>query len=354
MNVMSRTASKRILYSIPVIIGSSALAVALIAPQIATAQTPDLPSVTTTQLVSWISNSHPVPLSGTVTGVTSFPIPSVSALSKNPSASLSGSSSASYNIWENGKGSFRIQSLTTSGETDLYVIPGSVWLWDSSKLTATKEAIANYGSLGVTSSPNPQVTASSIVSKLSRQATLSVSGTTVVAGRPAYTLSISPNAPDSLIGSINISVDAVTHLADQIQVIPKGSATPAASLGFNTVSFSAQPNSIFDFSPPPGVKVVIPKTQKINGSPRPTSSPATQAKPKIVGTGFDAVVVAHIPTKALSRDGALLKVLHQVSTSQGTAYEYSNPIFQALILPNGTIVAGSVSTSRLIKVIGTL
>lgn len=354
MNLMSRTASKRVLYSIPVIIGSSALAVALIAPQIATAQSPDLSPVTTTQLVSWISNSHPVPLSGTVTGVTSFPIPSVSALSTSPSASLSGSSSGTYNVWANGKGSFRIQSVTTSGETDLYVNPGSVWLWDSSKLTATKESIANYGSMGVMSSPNPQIAASSIVSKLSRQATLSVSGTTVVAGRPAYTLSISPNAPDSLIGSINISVDAATHVADQIQVIPKGSNSPAASLGFNTLSFSAQPASIFSFSPPPGAKVVVPNNSQTSGGTQMTGSTATQSKPQIVGTGFDAVVVAHIPSKALSSYGALLKVLPQVSTSQGPAYEYSNPIFQALILRNGTIVAGSVSTSRLLQVIGTL
>lgn len=353
MNI-TRTASKRILYSIPVIIGSSSLAVALIAPQIAKASESSLPSVSPTQLVSWISDSHPIPLSGTVTGVTSFPIPSVSSLSANSSGALSGSSSGSYNIWENGKGSFRIQSVSTSGEKDLYVNPGSVWLWDSSKLLATNEAITNTGSASVMPSPNPQVTASSLVSRLSRQATLSVSGTSVVAGRPAYTLSISPNASDSLIGSIDISVDAATHLADQIQVVPKGSTTPAASLGFNTVSFSAQPASIFSFSPPPGAKVVAPKNSQTSGGRQMTGNTTTQSKPQIVGTGFDAVVVAHIPAKTLASNGALLKVLPQVATHLGTAYLYSNPIFQALILPNGTVVAGAVTTSRLLQVIGTL
>ena len=352
MKVMSRFATKRVLYSIPVIIGSSTLAVALVAPQIAKASTPNLPPVSASQLVSWISKSHPVPLSGTVTGVTSFPIPSVSALSTNPSGSLSGSSSGSFNIWDNGNGSLRIQSVTTSGESDLYVNPGSIWLWDSSKLLATREAIANNGQFGVMPSPNPQVTASSIVSRLSRQATVSVSGTTVVAGRPAYTLSISPNVPDSLIGSINISVDAATHVADQIQVVPKGSTTPAASLGFNTVSFAAQPNSIFNFSPPPGAKVVIPQHSKVNN--KVSGGATTRSKPKIVGRGFDAVMVATVPAKALSGNGALLNDLPAVGTSSGTAHLYSNPIFQALILPNGTIVAGPVSTSRLLQVVGTL
>lgn len=354
MKVISRTATKRVLYSIPVIVGSSSLAVALVAPQIANAKTASLPPVSATQLVSWLTKSHPVALSGTVTGVTSFPIPTAASLSTSSSGSLGGSSSGSYNLWENGKGSFRIQNVATSGETDLYVNPGSVWLWDSSKLLATKEAISNNGQMGVMSSPNPQVAASSIVSRLSRQATLSVSGTTVVAGRPAYTLSISPNVSDSLIGSIEISVDAATHVADQIQVVAKGYKTPAASLGFNTVSFSPQPKSIFSFSPPPGAKVVIPKHSQVNNGQTVPVSGTTQSKPKIVGTGFDAVLVASVPAKTLSSNGAFLKVLPAVRTSYGKAHLYSNPIFQALILPDGTVVAGSVSTARLLQVVGTL
>ncbi|MCL4552190.1 MAG: hypothetical protein M1305_01345, partial [Candidatus Marsarchaeota archaeon] len=180
--------------------------------------------------------------------------------------------------------------------------------------------------------------------KLSGFSTLSVSGNTMVAGRPAYTLSVIPNVSDSLIGSIRIAVDGQTHVAIQIQIFPKGSNAPSASLGFDTLTFAAQPTSIFSFTPPPGAKVVTP------AKPSQPAGTVSGGASRVVGQGFDSVVVATPAAKVLSNFGGLEKSLPTISTPLGVSHLYSTPIFQAIILPNGTVVGGAVDTARLLQV----
>lgn len=349
-------ARRTVLYAFPVAIASSALAVSFV-PQIAHASTPNLTPVSPTTLLGWIKAGQPVPLSGTVRGVTSFPIPSFSGLqSSNPMSLVGGSSSVSYNIWDNAAGSFRAQQLQGANEKDLYVTPGAVWMWDSSTLTATRESLPSGHQASSQSQVNPSASASEIVSKLSNVSNLSVSGTSMVAGRPAYTLSVTPLVSDSLIGSIRISVDGQTHIVDQVQIFPKGSDTPAASLGFDTLSFSKPQSSIFNFVPPQSSKVTSgtlggSTLYSANGSQVKKSSGGTT---HVNGSGFDSVVISSGTTKLTSSLAALVKTLPVVSTHAGLAHLYSTPIFQAFILPNGTVVAGAVDTARLLAVANSL
>ncbi|NNN19632.1 MAG: hypothetical protein HKL84_07235 [Acidimicrobiaceae bacterium] len=344
-----RKAHNKVLYAAPLAIASSALAVSLIAPQVARAQTSNLAPVSPNQLVSWIQSDSPLPLTGTVSGTTSFPIPSASLLNgSNPPSALSGSTTESYNVWANGAGSFRSQQVTSGGEKDLYVNPGSVWLWDSSTLTATSEKASNGGTTA-SSGSNPAATASGIINNLSAYSNISVSGSTMVAGRPAYTLSIIPTATDSLIGSIQIAIDGQTHVPVQVQIFPKDSTTPAASLGFVTLTFAPQSSSIFSFTPPIGAKVVD-GTSTAGAGSFSSGTGATGAS-KMVGTGFDSVVVVTPSAKMSSNLANIEKSLPKIATPTGTSVSlYSTPIFQAIILSNGTIIGGAVDTARLIQV----
>lgn len=351
MKLFTPKAVRRVLYAFPVAIASSALVISFI-PQVAHASTPNLPPVSSTQLLSWVEDAQPVPLSGTVRGTTSFPIPAFSGFnSSNPSSAIGGSSTVSYNIWTNAKGFFRVQQLQSANEKDLYITPESVWLWDSSTLTATKEPLSSGNHSTSQTKPNPSTSATQLVNRLSGVSYLSVSGATMVAGRPAYTLSLAPRAADSLIGSIRISVDAQTHIADQIQIFPKGSEMPAASLGFTTLSFSKPQSSIFNFVPPKGSKVT---SRDLVASTTPRRGPGVlnshqAGTTRIVGNGFDSVMISSGSAKVGSL-GGLVKNLPIVSIPGGTAHLYSTPIFQALILPNGTVVAGAVATARLLAV----
>jgi len=293
---------------------------------------------------AFLQASHSIALNGTVTGTTSFPIPSASLLNGlNAQSASSGSTTESYNVWTNGAGSFRSQQVSSGGETDLYVNPGSVWLWDSSTLTATNE---QPGSQPAASTPvsNPELAASQIIAKLSAYSTLSVSGNMMVAGQPAYTLSLVPTVSDSLVGSIQIAVDSQTHVPVQIQIFPKGSAWPAASLGFDTLAVASQPSSVFSFTPPPGATVVT------AAKPSTSTGTGSTGTTKVLGTGFDSVMIATPSAKMLSSLGAIEKLLPTISTSSGVSHLYSTPIFQAIVLPDGTVVAGAVDTARLLQV----
>lgn len=349
IKVRSMSKFSRVLYLIPMAVASGAIAVSVIAPIAARASTPNLSPVSSNQLITWIQNSRPIPLSGTVVVTSSFPIPSLSGLpSVDPGGSLTGSSSFSYNIWTNGKGSFRSQQVTHIGESDLYLTPGSLWLWKSSTLTATKEVLPT-GSLSGTVTPStPEMSATEILQKLSAFSTIGVSSTTTVAGRPAYTLIMVPAATDTLIGSIQIAIDALTHTPLQIQVFAKGASTPSASLGFATVSFTTPASNIFGFSPPPDAKVVL-------GSPQKSSvgSSTGLAFPQKVGSGFDTVIVSSTAS-SLSFLQKVEGSLPVVSTPFGDAHLYVTPLVEALILSNGKVLVGAVDTARLVQVASAL
>ena len=350
MKMLNVKAHSKLLFAGPITIASSAIVISLVMPQIARASTSTLTPVSPQQLVSWIQADRPISLTGTVTGATSFPLPMPSVLkSSNPASVLSGSTSETFNVWSNGAGSLRAQQVTSAGETDLYMNPGSVWYWDSNTFTATNEASSGASKIGEAGFSNPGSTAVQIVDKLSAYATLSVSGSAMVAGRPAYTLSLVPNAQDSLIGSVKIAVDGLTHIPVRIQVFPKNSSTPAASFGFDTLTFAPQPDSIFSFTPPPGANVVE------RGSASGTASGGGGSlKTKVIGTGFDSVWVQALSAKQRSAMGGIVKSLTTISTPLGAGYLYTTPIFQAVVLSNGTVVAGPVDTTRLLQVVGEL
>ena len=354
MKSFNPKARVRVLYAAPLAIASSALAISLIAPQIARASTSNLTAVSPEQLVSWIQTAHPVSLNGTVTGTTSFPIPSASLLGgSDPQSILGGSTTETYNVWANGIGSFRSQQVTSAGETDLYVSPGSVWYWNSNTLTATNEKASGTAPTESPSVSNPQLSATSVVDKLSAYSTLSVSGNEMVAGRPAYTLSLTPIASDSLIGVVNIAIDGQTHVPVAIQVFPKGSNTPAASLGFDTLTFAPQPSSIFAFTPPAGAKVVE-GGSGAGGTNATSGDGSVSSGTKVVGSGFDSVLVATLSSKQLSALAGIEKALPTIATPVGIGHLYSNPVFQAIVLPDGTVVAGAVDTARLLQVVAGL
>lgn len=84
---------------------------------------------------------------------------------------------------------------------------------------------------------------------------VSVAGTVTVAGRPAYQLVIAPRSSGSQIGGIAVAVDAKLYLPLRIQVFARGSANPAFSVGFTSLTIGQPAMSNFTFTPPPGAKV---------------------------------------------------------------------------------------------------
>src|SRR5205823_7231755 len=76
-----------------------------------------------------------------------------------------------------------------------------------------------------------------------------------VAGRDAYRLILEPRMVRTLIGRIEIAVDAEHRMPLGVTVFARGAESAALSAAFSGVSFDAVQASIYRFAPPRGATV---------------------------------------------------------------------------------------------------
>ena len=283
----------------------------------AASTTPSLPHRTPQQLIAQIAapRTGPKALSGTIETSAALGLPSLPGADGSagpgrssplsPSWLLSGTHT--YQVWCGGPGYLRIAAPVQLGETDLRVSPASVWLWDSRANTATRYVQAGpggsiptpppghaktsvayssslsvavdshettTGAIGITT---PQQAAQRFLAAVGPTTTVRVADNVTVAGRAAYQLELAPKSTQSLIGRVDIAVDAATSLPLRVQVFARGAASPAYSVGFTALSFARPDPSNFTFTPPPGAKV---RTVRLSAPHGPFAGP-----PQMVGPG---------------------------------------------------------------------
>src|SRR5439155_9873794 len=77
-----------------------------------------------------------------------------------------------------------------------------------------------------------------------------------VAGRPAYTVRISPKRDGGLLGAAELAWDAVTGVPLRAAVYAAGDASPVLELEATDISYGRVDPSTFAINPPAGAKVV--------------------------------------------------------------------------------------------------
>ncbi|MDX6731280.1 MAG: hypothetical protein QOC54_1228, partial [Baekduia sp.] len=102
---------------------------------------------------------------------------------------------------------------------------------------------------------DPAGLARALIQGMAPCASVSVQGTTTVAGRDAYVLTLTPLTEDSLVGSVRVAIDAATRLPLRAEVLPRGGGEAALSAGYTSVSFDPIDPAMFAFEPPPGATV---------------------------------------------------------------------------------------------------
>ncbi len=96
---------------------------------------------------------------------------------------------------------------------------------------------------------------SGMLQAASRFMSVDVAGTTVVAGRDAYLLTMTPAATDTALGKVEAAIDGETYVPLRLDVVAKGHDTPTLSFGFTRVSYAPVDEGVFTFTPPEGAKV---------------------------------------------------------------------------------------------------
>ena len=175
-------------------------------------------------------------------------------------------------VWaQNGKA--RLESQGQNGDFVAVTNGATIWTWDSMTDTATQYA-PPAGS-GATASPSPSPQANldpataidALIRKLAPNATLSVAGQAVVAGRQTYTLTLTPTSPVTTFGSVRVAIDGRRWVPLRVQVFAKGDGSAVMSAGFKSVSFSIISDNLFGFTPPSGATVVHKQIGTAQGAP---------------------------------------------------------------------------------------
>jgi outer membrane lipoprotein-sorting protein len=332
-----------------------------------------LPAKTPAQVLELLESSRVHAFSGQITETSDLGLPSLPTGATAEGGAGGGSDSGlaadlalltgsnSLRVYVDGAKNIRLQDLGTLSERDVVRHGNDVWTYDSKSNSVEHARLAinpNHhfsrpGGVAPTPGPTsipqtPDGLASEIVAKLSSTSTLSVDDNLRVAGRPAYDLVLTPKATDTLIGSVDIAVDADTGLPLQVQVMAAGQKDPAVSVGFTSLDLSTPDASLFDFTPPAGATVKELKTPRTHPV-GPTH--ATEGKPaeKVIGHGWDAVVTVTATSDQAGELGNLASSpeFSELTTAVAGGRVLHTTLFNILFTTDGRIIAGAVSVDRL-------
>lgn len=321
-----------------------------------------LPATSAAQLIADVAHPDLTGFSGTLQQSADLGLPALPAsmAGQGGSADLTSLLSGTHTlrVWYAAPGRTRLAVLGDGSESDLVGDGHGLWSWSSADRTATHWAMPAGTDAA---SATPDTAAAMTPLQLARRALAAIDPTTVVttngstrvAGRPAYLLTISPRTRQTLVDSIQIAIDSATHLPTQVRVYAAHHQGPALSVGFTHFDPTTPDAARFTFTPPPGAKVVEKSLPAHQGSPS-LHQPdvAGTAMPTVSGTGWSSVVVlpATVGRQALSATGpqaALLKQLTPVSGSWGSGRLLRGTLLSVVLSDDGRVALGAVPPQAL-------
>jgi hypothetical protein len=168
-------------------------------------------------------------------------------------------------VWLSNDGRLRIELQGDNGDANLVLGKTSFWISDPMQHTVYEGALpADKASTGRAHwSAQPGIpTVAQIQSRLTKLMTqVDVGGAQTsspgdVAGRPAYSVAVSPKHSGGLLGQAQLAWDAVTGVPLRIAVYARGNSTPVLALSATHISYGQIAGSDLSIAPPAGDKVV--------------------------------------------------------------------------------------------------
>ena len=343
---------------VPVVIAGVVIAV----PMAANASG-SLPEKTPQEVLSLVAGSDVSALSGTFEQTSNLGLPQLptgtGAQSQGSTAQaasalelLTGNHTARvYTDSTNGAVNMRLQVLDSMAERDVIRSGSDVWLYDSKKQAATHVTLpaktdATTGSPDAGSTQTPDQLAAKLLAAVTPSTTVSVGADMTVARRSAYDLVLTPQAGDTLIGSVSIAVDGATGLPLKVEIVPKGSADPAFTTAFTAISFDSPSADLFAFTPPAGTTVTeqaVPAGMTKPSGGRDAGKSAD--KPVVTGTGWSSIIELNVGTDQSALTSSPL--FAQLMTPVDGGNVFSTSLVNVLLTKDGRVFAGSVSQEAL-------
>lgn len=266
----------------------------------------------------------------------------------------------------------RVQVLDTMNQRDLILNKDEFWLYDSRNATAitgvidvqvnqadadkaqadAEAKLAEYAASIQLDISNPEAVANYLMDQIGETTSVSVGKDHMVAGRTAYQLIAQPNAANSLIESVVISVDSETGMALDVKVYSVEQAEPALHVGFESISFEVPAASTFSFTPPAGTTVeTFEAPEGLDAELKAErGDKSDQAKPEVIGEGWESVmylsvIPAEVPMELLENE-----LFADLMTNVAGGKVFSTPVMNVLITDSGEVFAGAVTIGFLQEV----
>jgi outer membrane lipoprotein-sorting protein len=182
--------------------------------------------------------------------------PSGALLGNAGSALMSG---ASGRLWVTNDGRGRIELQSDAGDAQIVWNKTSVSAYDASSNTVYRADLGGKAGASEASDKSAPPALSEIdtfLSKLGAHASISAARPTDVAGRPAYSVSVSPKHDGGLLGSAELAWDAERGVPLRIGIYAQGASAPVLQLAVTEISYGSVSADDVELNPPAGVKVV--------------------------------------------------------------------------------------------------
>jgi hypothetical protein len=231
---------------------------------------PSLPAIAPERLVASALRSlaRDRPVSGHLTAHIDLGLPSLPAEGPGAAASEGAGFLASLagnhrlRLWSSTDG-FRLADLLQSSERAIFVSRADAWAWDFDSFTAYHLGPFPKGARGSGGKPghggqeliDPLDLARRALGAITPSTRVSVTGAARIAGRDAYVLALEPRTADTLVGRVEIALDAERRIPLRVAVIPRGRDAAAISVAFTSISFAPIDPSAYRFTPPEGAVV---------------------------------------------------------------------------------------------------
>jgi outer membrane lipoprotein-sorting protein len=256
------------------------------------------------------------------------------------------------------KGHARLELQSEAGDTQVLFDGHTLQVYDAATNTLyrytppQREAPASSESSSPSRHHGPPSVAQieEAISRLNRHLDVSEARPADVAGRPAYTVRLSPREGGSLLGGLELSWDAGNGVPLRTAVYSTESSAPVVELAMSQVSFGPIASSVFAFTPPPDAKI-----DEVHFAEHGASSgqgPSTSA-PALTTHGHGPATIAVLETKSSGGGAAGSEDLPKVTVNGTSASELKTELGTLLTFERsgvGYVVAGAVPAAAVEEV----
>ncbi|MET9616618.1 LolA family protein [Kitasatospora indigofera] len=379
---------------VPVVVAGTVAAGIGLVPALADGRSPELPALTAEQLVAKALGTGTQSLSGTVRvsadlGAPAQLLGAVGGLGTGgqgggaqgfdpsapaPESKLVGLLGGEHTlrVAVDGPDRQRVGLIEQLAGYELVRNGDQVWAWDSASNEAFHLALPQGGGHPATAPGRPagvpvtpQEAARHFLALGAGTTSVTVDGTTTVADRKAYQLSVKPTQSGSTLGEVRIAVDSATGVPLAVVVKATGGAT-VFDAHFSDVSFARPDAKAFEFALPKGAKVVEQKAGETQAGEAPGGGPKAGGRPgaeeagaakdslNVIGEGWTTVVslklpAGEIPAGAAGRHGseAAGQSVQSLARALGKPVKggslISTKVLNALVTDDGRVFAGAVT-----------